>query len=181
MKLIDTRELQEAFLKARNITLVGNYDYKKAVKEQREKPFNKNNRYVSYCKKLEEERFEDFKSYDIVYFFRDKANEHSNKYVISNWNKECAIAKRAIERYSAEEVCLMIAFLFESEQNYLDKSSLSLGIIVSGWCNTIYRDATLWLDDKYIPRKKVTSRKKEALEKREFKKSEEEETSIGEW
>lgn len=178
----NVQDLQEVFRKARNqIVLVSNsYNPTKARKEQENKPFNKNSRYLTYQKKLVQEEFEKFKSPDIVYFFRDHIREYNPKFVISSWNKECAIAKRLItDRYSPEEVCAMIEFLFNSEQNYLDKATLSLGIICSSWCNTIYKDTQLWLDDKYVPKKTGGGKKKI---KREFVKSADEEiVSIGEW
>ena len=177
------QDLQDVFRKARNqvVMLPSSYNPAKARKEEENKPFNKNSRYMMYQKKLVQEEFEKFKSPDIVYFFRDHAKEYNPKFVISNWNKECSIAKRLItERYSPEEVCAMIEFLFNSEQDYLDKATLSLGIICSSWCNTIYRDMQLWLDDKYVPRKKGGVKSKV---KREFVKdeNEEENVSIGEW
>lgn len=71
----------------------------------------------------------------------------------------------------------MIEFLFNSNQNYLDKTSLQPTVLISSWCNTIYRDSLLWVDDKYSPK---TSKPKR--EKREWdRETETDNAKIGEW
>lgn len=104
---------------------------------------------------------------DLVYYFREIAQEKGYKYVISNIKKDMAIIKRLKENYSNREICGMIEFLYESDQDYLDKDRLSLNILASQWINTIYADMKLWVDDLYTP-KSVQAKKKKSIKTREW-------------
>ena len=73
--------------------------------------------------------------------------------------------KRLRANYDNREICGMIEFLYESDQDYLDKSRLSINILASSWINTIYADMKLWVDDKYIPRSVQTKKKKSATQR----------------
>lgn len=101
---------------------------------------------------------------DLVYYFREIAEEQGYKYVISNIKKDMAIMKRLRASFNNREICGMIEFLYESEQDYLDKNRLSINLLASQWVNTIYADMKLWVDDLYVPRstqaKKKTTVKK---------------------
>ena len=108
---------------------------------------------------------------DLVYYFREIAEEKGYKYVISNMKKDMAIMKRLRANYSNREICGMIEFLYESEQDYLDKNRLSPNILASSWVNTIYADMQLWVDDKYVPRS-VQTKKKKNIKQREWDKDE---------
>ena len=108
---------------------------------------------------------------DLVYYFREIAQEKGYKYTISNIKKDMAIMKRLKANYENREICGMIEFLYESDQDYLDKNRLSPNILASSWVNTIYADMQLWVDDKYIPRS-VQSKKKKAVKQREWDKDE---------
>ena len=108
-----------------------------------------------------------FGTRDIVYYFREVAQEKGYKYVISNIKKDMAIVKRLKENYSNREICGMIEFLYESDQDYLDKDRLSFNILASQWINTIYADMKLWVDDLYTP-KSVKAKKKNSVKTREW-------------
>ena len=124
---------------------------------------------------------DDFKTQDLMYFFREKARESGVKYVIANTKRDMAIFKKLQENYSPREICLMVEFIFCSNQNYLDISITQPTVLSSSWCNTIYRDSLLWAEDKYEPVVK-TSTKKEHIKKREWqRKVTEEKIVIGEW
>jgi len=99
---------------------------------------------------------------DLVYYFREVAQENGYKYVIANIKKDMAIMKRLKDSYSNREICGMIEFLYESEQDYLVKSRLSPNVLASQWVNTVYADMQLWVDDKYVPKsvENVSKRKK---------------------
>ncbi len=96
---------------------------------------------------------------DLVYYFREIAEENGYRYTISNIKKDMGIMKRLRENYSNREICGMIEFLYESEQDYLDKNRLSPNLLASQWVNTIYADMQLWVDDKYVPKSKKPIRK----------------------
>lgn len=106
---------------------------------------------------------------DLVYYFREIAEEQGFKYVISNIKKDMAIMKRLKTNYSNREICVMIEFLYESDQDYLEKDRLSPNLLASQWVNTIYADMQLWVKDKYVPRS-VQSKKKNNVRQREWDK-----------
>ena len=108
---------------------------------------------------------------DLAYYFREIAEEKGYKYTISNIKKDMAIMKRLRANYTNREICGMIEFLYESDQDYLDKSRLSPNLLASSWINTIYADMKLWVDDKYIPRG-VQAKKKKNIKQREWDKDE---------
>lgn len=119
-----------------------------------------------------------FTAVDLTYFFQKKSNEAGIKYVIANHARDGAVFKKLLKSYSSREICLMIEFLFNSNQNYLDKTSLQPTILISSWCNTIYRDSLLWVDDEYSPRPP----KAKSKPKREWERENETDSAkIGEW
>lgn len=112
--------------------------------------------YENYRKKLENNQFDKFGTRDFLYFFKDTANDVGVKYVISNYAKDMRVFKLLKERgYSNEEILIMIEFLFKSDQDYLDKRYIQPTVLISGWCNKIYQDSQLWLNDKYVPKSKA--------------------------
>lgn len=124
--------------------------------------------YDSFLKKYAnlEECIDSFGTRDLVYYFREIAEESGYSYVVANIKKDMAIMKRLKENFNVREICGMIEFLYTSEQDYLEKDRLSINLLASQWINTIYADMKLWVDDKYVPRK---SRK--ALKTHEWDKS----------
>lgn len=138
-----------------------------------------NSSYESFLEKYNnlEENIGSFKTFDFMFFFREKAKESGVKYVIASQQRDAAIFKKMQGNYSPEYICLMIEFLFQSEQNYLDKGLLQPTVLVSSWCNKIYHDSLLWVEDKYFPEQK----KKSPLEKREWSSDSDNSTKIGEW
>lgn len=125
--------------------------------------------YNSFLRKYAdlEKYIDDFGTRDLVYYFREIAQENGYKYVISNIKKDMAIMKRLRENYSNREICGMIEFLFTSEQDHLEKDRLSINLLSSQWINTIYADMQLWVDDKYVPRS-VQKKKMSAKKNREW-------------
>lgn len=109
-----------------------------------------------------ENNVDSFTTQDLMYFFREKSKEAGFKYVISNMKRDLGIFKRLRSNYTNREICLMVEFLFFSDQDYLEKDRLQPTVLTSTWCSTIYADSMLWLEDKYIPsstkRKKLASR-----------------------
>ena len=136
--------------------------------------------YEVFYKKYQrlEETIDKLRTRDLVYYFREIAQEQGYKYVISNIKKDMAIMKRLRSNYSNREICGMIEFLYESDQDYLEKDRLSPNLLASSWINTIYADMKLWVDDKYESK---SSKKKK--KHREWSQPIEEKTTskIGEW
>jgi hypothetical protein len=136
--------------------------------------------YAKYQKKLAEEKFESFSTRDMMYFFRDTAEKSGVKYIIANPKVDMRSFRLCLERgYKSEEILVMIEFLFLSEQTYLRKNSLHPGILLTGWCNKIYDDSKLWLNDEYTeaPKKKTAKKNREWIEEAPEKTK----TKIGEW
>ena len=129
--------------------------------------------YEAFLRKYQnlEETIDKMGTRDLVYYFREIAQEQGHKYVISNIKKDMAIMKRLRANYDNREICGMIEFLYESDQDYLEKDRLSPNLLASSWINTIYADMKLWVEDKYIPRS-VQTKKKKNVKQREWDKDE---------
>ena len=141
---------------------------------------NQSSFYQTFLKKYNdlENTIDTLGTRDLVYYFREIASENGFKYVISNIQKDMAIMKRLRSNYSNREICGMIEFLYESEQDYLDKSRLSLNLLSSQWINTIYADMQLWVEDKYVPKSKQTKSKK-SVSAKEWSSEDKNTTKIG--
>lgn len=141
---------------------------------------NKSSYYQNFLRKYNdlENTIDSLGTRDLVYYFREIASENGFKYVISNIQKDMAIMKRLRSNYSNREICGMIEFLYESEQDYLDKSRLSLNLLSSQWINTIYADMQLWVEDKYVPKSKQTKSKK-SVSAKEWSSEDKNTTKIG--
>lgn len=119
--------------------------------------------YTSFLKKYNdlEDNIDNFKTRDLVYYFREVSEESGHKYVVSNIKKDMAIFKRLSANYTPREICCMIEFLYYSEQDYLEKDRLSPNLLASQWVNTIYADMKLWVEDKYTPKSKKKHKNRE--------------------
>lgn len=127
------------------------------------------------------ETIDEFKTQDLMYFFREKARESGVKYVIANMKRDMGIFKKLQENYTPREICLMIEFIFCSNQNYLDITITQPTVLSSSWCNTIYRDSILWANDEYEPVEKTVT-KKDRIKKREWQREVTgEKAVVGEW
>lgn len=126
-----------------------------------------------------------FGTKDLLYLFRQIAEDSGYKYVIANFKKDMAIMKRVRENYTNREIWLMIDFLYNSNQTYLDKSRLSPNVLVSQWCNTIYADSLNYdsVNGTYAPQQstKKVSKRKSQLQKREWSKTNKDTSKVGEW
>ena len=128
-----------------------------------------------------EETVDSFTTSDLMYFFREKARENGVKYVIANMKRDMGIFKKLQVNYSQREICLMIEFIFSSNQNYLDKSITQPTVLASSFCNRIYRDSLLWANDEYDPDSSNISAPKRSQNREWGEHSEEESAKIGEW
>lgn len=134
--------------------------------------------YQSFLKKyrsMDEESIASFNARDLMYFFREKSKEADCKYVIANMHRDMGIFKRLQSSYSNIEICTMVEFLFNSSQDYLERMGLQPTVLASAWCNTIYSDTVLWVEDKYFPKSKKVK------PQREWKSENKDSVRIGEW
>lgn len=149
-----------------------------AVRSQRKtKTMTNTNLYDVYLNKVNNEQWDKFNTRDLMYFFRDTANNNGIKYVIANFRVDMSAFKMCISKgHEPAEIVAMIEFLFTSEQDYLDPKSLTPNIFRSGWVNKIYQDTKLWANDEY------TTEKKKKFVKREWTgDTEEDNSSMDEW
>lgn len=182
--------LLEDFRNLRNQVIINMSDAK--VTEQRKikrgyydgekKKLAKPSYYEKYEMKLKKGLIDEFSTRDLLYFFKDTAEKAGIKYIENNQVVSMRNFKLCINKgYTAREVAVMIAFLFESDQSYLDKRKLTPQILNSKWVNTIYPDSQDWINDCYDPNSK-SSKRKNATSKREWTDSTDAtDTKIGEW
>lgn len=159
----------------------GGRDFK-PTKPQRGKP-NKNEPYQVFLYKYErlEEYLDKLSTRDLLYYFREKAEESGYKFVITNIKRDMAVMKRAREHYENRDICAMIEFLYTSDQDYLDKETLSPNLLVSSWVNTIYYDTQKWLDDDYVPKSKKTKHPNRREWQEHLPSEADSKVKIGEW
>ncbi len=128
-----------------------------------------------------EEEIDSFNSYDLMYFFQRKASENGVKYVIANIKRDLGVFKKLLGNYTAREICLMIEFIFTSDQNYLDKSLTQPTVLISGYCNKIYHDSMLWVEDEYFPTEDTPKKSKSKPQREWNRQSKNDSANIGDW
>lgn len=164
MKKQSVMDLANSFRESRKQCLVRPVEKSVENVENSRKPFKtgysesrkrnvSSDRYASFLSKYEdiENKVDSFNTHDLMYFFREKAREVGVKYVIANMKRDLGIFKKLQSDYEPREICLMIEFIFCSNQNYLDKEITQPTVLSSTWCNTIYRDSIAWANDEYDP------------------------------
>lgn len=173
-------DLQQAFRESRNQCLLGTESSKKTANKKAVTRRGHKTKYEIFLSKYEdlENTIDSFNSQDLLFLFREKAEESGYKYVIPNIQRDLGVIKTALNKgYTPRDLGIMIEFIFCSNQNYIDKSRVSPTILSSQWCNTLYRDSQLWIDDKYVPKKS-----KSAKTTREWNGSKDtEDIKVGEW
>lgn len=172
MKKKSVMDLANSFRESRKQCLVTPVDKPVDKVEKSSRPFKTgysesrkrnvtSDRYSSFLQKYEdiENMVDTFTTNDLMYFFREKAKEAGVKYVIANMKRDLGIFKKLQADYEPREICLMIEFIFFSEQTYLNKEITQPTVLSSTWCNTIYRDSILWANDEYDPNFKPVKQK----------------------
>lgn len=190
MKKIAVNDIMSEFKSRQNLLSNKDVPPTKKAKTETRKGVRKTptDPYELYKKKLDAGNLKAFSTLDLMYFFKDVANENGCRYIISNVAKDRRMFKMLLERgMSVEEILVMIEFVFTSGQKYLDTETLHPGIFLTKWCTTLLRDSKLWLDDKFDPnatkfkQSKATS-KSEFMKGREWQGSNsDEDIAIGEW
>ncbi len=152
------------------------------------KPIKKNslkrNKYEMFLEKYAhiEETIDTFTPLELLYLIRETAGERGYKYVIANVPKDLHMMKILCDRYSSREIWNMIDFLYNSDQDYLDKSKISPGILVSNWCNTIYPDSQRYIKGEYSSKGNTQIKRIQQLKKREWSSSEKtDKKKVGDW
>lgn len=137
-------------------------------KEENKKPTsNKKSPYDIFLQKVDnlEKYIDYFNASDLYFYFIYISNRNGYKYVSFNTGRDFKTFSRLSQQFSNKEICCMIEFLYESEQNYLNKSKLTPNLLVSGWINTIYADMQSWVKGEF---KKDCNVKKQGKIKKEY-------------
>lgn len=165
MKCTPKLNLKKEFLEARGMETTP----APPVQDSHTKKYG-NEPYAVFLKKYEnlDEHIDNFKATDLVFFFKETSRQSGYPYFVANMGKDSGIMNRLLKEFSPREICGMIEFLFLSDQNYLDKNRLGIGVLSSGWVNTIYKDMLLWVDDKYVPRKQQDTKTARGVKNREW-------------
>jgi hypothetical protein len=181
-KVSNTQDIMKAFNELHSKLGITNVKNTITTNKQRERKNTSCNWYERYKEKLDKGELEKFNTRDMLYFFKEKAEENNIRFVIGNAKIYMHNFKvLQTKGYSKEDILAMIEFLFDSGQNYLPKDKLHPGILLTNWCNTIYQDTQLWLKDEYVPRTKQSSKRQKLLKHREWQKKDKDESVIGEW
>lgn len=122
-------------------------------KKQSGKTGNKNaSNKARFERKLADENFEEFDHRDWYQYFVHKASEHGIRYLTKNYMKDYAIIKSILNEMNWSEMKLMIDFVFDSNQDIVEKRTVGVWIMSKGWINTTYNNALLWKEGKYRPK-----------------------------
>ena len=144
----------------------------------------KKGRYDVFLEKYKyiEETIDTFTPLELLYLIRKTAEESGYKYVIANISKDLHIMKILCDRYSSREIWNMIDFIYNSDQDYLDKSKISPNILVSCWCNTIYPDSQRYIRGEYSSKVKKQTKRALQLKRREWSSSKKtDKKKVGDW
>ncbi len=133
---------------------------------------NKSGTYEEFVTRYVEGEFEKFDSRDILYLFKYEAEKNGYRYFI-NFKRDRSVIKQLQKHrdLTIPEICEMVVFLYESEQDYLRKDTLSPNVLMSSWLNRIYPDTQKWLKGET---------EETAVNKKEWR-SDKSESKVGEW
>lgn len=142
-----------------NVTSDRNTKPSQKSKTQSKGIANANNR-ARMLEKLEDELFNEFNEKDWFQYFVMKAEEHGIKYLVRNYAKDYTIIKSILNELSWDELKTMIDFVWDSNQDIVDKRTVGIWVLSKGWINTIYQNSVLWKEGQYKP-KSAPSRNRE--------------------
>lgn len=125
---------------------------KQAGKKAPEKGKANDNNKARFLAKLEDELFHDFDYKDWFQYFVHKAQSHNVRYITRNYAKEYAILKSIMDEMSFVEIKDMIDFVFDSNQDMVEKRTVGIWILSKGWINSVYQNSVLWKEGKYKPK-----------------------------
>lgn len=112
---------------------------------------NDNNK-ERFLRKLEDELYSQFDYKDWFQYFVHKASLQGVRYITRNYAKEYAIIKSILNEMTWVELKNMIDFVFESDQDIVEKRTVGIWILSKGWINSIYQNMTLWMEGTYKPK-----------------------------
>lgn len=101
---------------------------------------------------IKEGKYDKLKIKDLLNFFVLQSKKSGKKYIVSSYKKDLRPFKILKEKnVSNEDIINIIDFIFNSPQNYLDKSTVTPFTLYSSWFNKLLEDSKLWKEGKYKP------------------------------
>lgn len=183
-------EFEEEIRKVRHQTLTTKNHKLKTLKEstnKREKAKRKREKARDILViKLDnyEEEIPNFTTDDIIHYFAYLYEETNKRPYYISWARDRTHVVRLREAFDNLSICLMIEFLFNSDQTYLNKRDVAIGVLSSGWSNTVLADSELWVNDEYDDSKRFNRNKKKTVKRENdwvTNESSSPTTKIGEW
>lgn len=110
------------------------------------------NNKMRFLQKLEDEAFYEMDEKDWFQYFVHKAQENGVRYITRNYAKEYAIIKSILNELSWLDLKNMIDFVFDSNQDIVDKRTVGIWILSKGWINSIFQSTQLWKAGQYKPK-----------------------------
>jgi len=111
------------------------------------------NNKMRFDAKLENEAFNEFDHKDWFQYFLMKCNEQGIKYLVRNYAKDYAVIKSIMNELSPSMIKNMMDFLFDSDQDMIDKRTIGIWALSKGWINSVYQNTLLWIDGDYTPKR----------------------------
>ena len=148
---------------------------------QKEKKAKKDTKLDLFIKKLDnlEDHVASFTNQDLLFYFMYCYEGALNRAYRPMYSRDLDSFNYILEYFSSEDLCLMMEFLLNSKQDYISKQSLTPTIFRSGWCEKIYEDSNLWVNDKYF--NKGEKPKNSPNSSRWETDKDQQEITIGEW
>ena len=151
-------------------------EVKKKVDVNKEKVLNRGYESVRNALKKRSKSSGKCNSTSLLSYFKFKADSAGYKYLISNYAVATKPFKDCLAKgLTYDEVKLMIDFVYDSEQDYVDKKQVTPRLFISNFVNSLYPDSQEWSKGEYV------SRKKKNISKRGWTGSTENKVTIGEW
>ena len=115
-------------------------DAKKKIKMSKMDKFNSS----------KEHGIQDYNERDWVKYFSIKRSEAGVIYL--SRMHDVAIMKKLMKTVNAADIKLMIDFIFDSNQNIVEKKTASISLLSSSWYDTMYSNAKMWNAGTYKPK-----------------------------
>lgn len=120
--------------------------------------------WQSFIDKLSAEQYDKFTCEDLLFYFKQKSDNTGIKFVITNKAKGMKVFANLLKTYNIEEVMTLIDYYFSKEQTWIDVSKQNITALYSGFTNRLYTESQKWAGND-----------------REWNKSVDNTTRIGDW
>lgn len=116
-----------------------------------------NKAFQAFITKLNNEQFDEFNHKDWLSYFIHKGKSKGMRY-IPNYIKDAAVLKSLMSNFEPTDIKNMIDFIFDSNQDIVDRRTVGIWALSGGWTNTIYQNSQLWINGEYTSKKTLTKK-----------------------